>query len=109
MGESPMTVSEKDVERVAELANLELTSDEKSRMLHDLNSILGYIAQLNELDTSSVVPMEQVGEQLRTAPDSVQPKLRADIGVLSLGREEVFAAAPYTDGVFFKVPKVIER
>ncbi|HEV2276058.1 MAG TPA: Asp-tRNA(Asn)/Glu-tRNA(Gln) amidotransferase subunit GatC, partial [Acidobacteriaceae bacterium] len=57
-----MTVSEKDVDRVAELANLELTTDEKSRMLHDLNSILGYVAQLNELDTASIPPMAQVGE-----------------------------------------------
>jgi aspartyl-tRNA(Asn)/glutamyl-tRNA(Gln) amidotransferase subunit C len=104
-----MTVSEKDVERVAELANLELTGDEKSRMLHDLNSILGYLAQLNELDTSSVVPMSQVGEQLRSIPDSMEPKLRPDAEVPSLARDAVLASAPDTDGVFFKVPKVIER
>ena len=52
-----MSVSEQDVERVAELANLELTSDEKAGMLRDLNSVLDYFAQLNELDTGSVPPM----------------------------------------------------
>ena len=106
-----MTVSEKDVERVAELASLELTGDEKSRMLHDLNSILGYVAQLNELDTASVVPMAQVGEQLRPSQDSSAPahRLRPDVVIPSLRREEALACAPDTDGVFFRVPKVIER
>ncbi len=59
-----MSVSEQDVDRVAELANLELTTTEKSRMLRDLNSVLDYFAQLNELDTSSVPPMAQVAEQV---------------------------------------------
>ena len=59
-----MSVSEQDVERVAELANLELTSGEKAAMLRDLNSVLDYFAQLNELDTTSVPPMEQVAGHL---------------------------------------------
>ena len=65
-----MSVSEQDVERVAELASLELTSDEKAAMLRDLNSVLDYFAELNELDTTSVPPMSQVtdlteGNELR--------------------------------------------
>ena len=59
-----MGVSEQDVERVAELANLELTSGEKAAMLRDLNSVLDYFAQLNELDTTSVPPMAQVADLL---------------------------------------------
>ena len=55
-----MSVSEQDVERVAELANLELTSSEKAGMLRDLNSVLDYFAQLNELDTTSVPPMSRL-------------------------------------------------
>ena len=97
-----MIVTGKDVERVAELANLELTPDEQSRMLHDLNSILDYIAQLNELDTSSVSPMVQ-------ASDSAVTELRPDTVLASLSRAEVLRSAPDTDGIFFKVPKVIER
>ena len=62
-----MSVSEQDVERVAELANLELTSGEKAGMLRDLNSVLDYFAQLNELDTTSVPPMLQVADQWRRA------------------------------------------
>jgi aspartyl-tRNA(Asn)/glutamyl-tRNA(Gln) amidotransferase subunit C len=97
-----MTVTLIDVERVAELANLELTSSEKSGMLRDLNSVLDYFAELNELDTTSVPPMLQVleGAELHLRPDEVAP---------SLDRTAVLACAPDTDGIFFKVPKVIER
>jgi aspartyl-tRNA(Asn)/glutamyl-tRNA(Gln) amidotransferase subunit C len=106
-----MSVSEQDVDRVAELANLELTAGEKAQMLRDLNSVLGYFAQLNELDTSSVPPMAQVAEQLaaRSESGASAQRLRPDDVVPSLSREEVMACAPDTDGIFFKVPKVIER
>jgi aspartyl-tRNA(Asn)/glutamyl-tRNA(Gln) amidotransferase subunit C len=99
-----MSVSEQDVERVAELANLELTSSEKSRMLRDLNSFLDYFAELNELDTSAVPPMTQVvvgpSGASNSRPDNLAP---------SLMREQVLVCAPDTDGTFFKVPKVIDR
>lgn len=98
-------VAAEDVCRVAELANLELTPEEEARMGRDLNAILGYIAQLNELDTSAIAPMSQVAEVLGSAPAS----LRTDAPRPPLPREAVMAAAPETDGTFFKVPKVIER
>lgn len=105
-----MSVSEQDVDRVAELANLELTLGEKAQMVRDLNSVLEYFAQLNELDTSSVAPMLQVGAQ-ETASEEIQApvRLRPDEIAPSLNRDEVMANAPDTDGIFFKVPKVIER
>jgi len=101
-------VTEKDVSYVADLAYLELTEDERARMLKDLNSILGYIDRLNELDTSAVEPMAQVaslygaGEDAGGAmrPDELSPCLPHALAVRN---------APATDGVFFKVPKVIER
>jgi aspartyl-tRNA(Asn)/glutamyl-tRNA(Gln) amidotransferase subunit C len=99
-----MSVSEQDVERVAELANLELTSGEKSRMLRDLNSVLDYFAQLNELDTTALPPMTQVVATGQMASHSRPDKLAP-----SLSREDVLVCAPDTDGTFFKVPKVIDR
>lgn len=98
-------VSAEDVKRVAELAYLELSAGEEARMQRDLNAILGYIDQLNEVDTSRVEPMAQVAEIVGGATTA----LRADVVVPSLERERVMAAAPETDGSFFKVPKVIER
>lgn len=99
-----------DVRRVAELANLELTPEEEPRMQRDLNAILGYIAQLNELDTSEISPMSQVGEVLEEAIHHTHGEtLRLDAVQPSVDRAEVMAAAPETNGRFFKVPKVIER
>ena len=57
-------VTIEEVERVAELANLDLDADEKPRMQRDLNAILEYVAQLNELDTTGVEPMAQVSDLL---------------------------------------------
>ncbi len=98
-----------DVRRVAELANLELTAEEEPRMQRDLNAILGHIAQLNELDTAGVPAMAQVGEMLGGLLQDRGEALREDTVRPSVDRAKVMAAAPETDGRFFKVPKVIER
>ena len=95
-----------DVARVAELANVELTPEESGGMLHDLNAILEYVAELDELDTANVLPLAQVSELTGASGASV---LRPDETRASLDRGEVMAAAPESDGAFFKVPKVIER
>lgn len=99
-------VTVEEVERVAELAHLELKPEETPAMLRDLNAILDYVAQLNELDTKGVTPLAQVSELQDGAGVSV---LRGDLNVPSLDRSAVMSQAPETDGVFFKVPKVIER
>lgn len=99
-------VSVEDVKRVAELAHLELSPEETPRMVQDLNAILDYVAELNELDTSGVAPLAQVsdlegaGGNSSLRPDQVRP---------SLDRGVVMPQAPESDGTFFKVPKVIER
>jgi aspartyl-tRNA(Asn)/glutamyl-tRNA(Gln) amidotransferase subunit C len=100
-------VSVKDVERVAELAQLELGPEETPAMLRDLNAILDYVAELNELDTTGVAPLAQVSEL--SLEGSGQAALRADSPRPSLDRAAVMTLAPETDGAFFKVPKVIER
>jgi aspartyl-tRNA(Asn)/glutamyl-tRNA(Gln) amidotransferase subunit C len=105
-------VSVEDVRRVAELGHLELSGEEETRMRRDLNAILDYVAQLSELDTAQVEPMAQVSEvladsgQVASEADSV---LREDAVRPCLDRALVMASAPETDGVYFKVPKVIER
>lgn len=107
------SVSIEDVRRVAELANLELTPEEEPRMQRDLNAILGHIQQLNELDTTGVPAMAQVGGMLAAAqahtPDDTGAELRLDEVRPSTDRAAVMQSAPETDGRLFKVPKVIER
>jgi aspartyl-tRNA(Asn)/glutamyl-tRNA(Gln) amidotransferase subunit C len=100
-------VSLEEVRRVAELANLELTSVEEGRMQRDLNAILEYVAQLNELDTANVPAMAQVTEILNIGKE--ESVLRDDQALPSVDRQRIFAVAPEADKAFFKVPKVIER
>ena len=102
-------VSLEQVRRVAELSNLQLTPEEEPRMQRDLNAILQHFEQLGELDTRNVEPMAQVGDVLGKVFGGWGETLRVDEVRPSLARSEVMAAAPETDGRFFKVPKVIER
>jgi aspartyl-tRNA(Asn)/glutamyl-tRNA(Gln) amidotransferase subunit C len=108
-----MKVTDKDVTYVAELANLELTPEERQRMVKDLDSILSYIDRLNELDTSQVLPMAQVFMNSSAAEiaggRAPAPAWRDDAPVPCLPRDEALRNAPASDGEFFRVPKVIER
>lgn len=108
----PAVVSADEIRHIADLSNLRLTPEEELGMQRHLNAILAYVAELGELDTSAIEPMAQVGELLaqgRTETGDSRAILREDVSVPSLARESVMASAPDTDGIFFKVPKVIER
>jgi aspartyl-tRNA(Asn)/glutamyl-tRNA(Gln) amidotransferase subunit C len=120
-------VTDKDVAYVADLANLELTEDERARMLRDLNSILEYVERLSELETDKVAPMAQVSDRYISEKDNdknndkgeLRPDnnpftytIREDVkdGLRkSLPHDVAVENAPDTDGTFFEVPKVIER
>jgi|SRR3984957_17107644 aspartyl-tRNA(Asn)/glutamyl-tRNA(Gln) amidotransferase subunit C len=112
-----MKVTDKDVAYVAGLANLELTADERTAMLRDLNSILEYVDRLNELDTSGVPPMAQVSDRYgvdesKQGSQRFAYASREDIleGLRkSLPPEIALENAPDADQHFFRVPKVIER
>src|SRR5215831_1408385 len=112
-----MKVTDKDVSYVADLANLELTEQERERMVRDLNSILAHVDSLSELDTKDVPPMAQVSDRFGlddskqgsdrfayASRDDAREGLRK-----SLPHEVALVNAPDADGTFFKVPKVIER
>ena len=112
-----MKVTEKDVAYVADLANLELSEDERGRMLRDLNSILEYVDRLSELNTDKIKPMAQVSDRYgvnesRQGSDRFAYAAREDVkeGLRpSLPHGEAMKNAPETDGTFFVVPKVIEK
>ena len=107
-----MKITDKDVSYVADLANLELTPEERERMVKDLGSILNYIERLKELDTSNVPPMTQAfngGEAADQEKNAVAQAWREDVVATCLPHDEALRNAPVKDKDFFKVPKVIER
>jgi aspartyl-tRNA(Asn)/glutamyl-tRNA(Gln) amidotransferase subunit C len=112
-----MKVTDQDVAYVADLANLELSEEERRKLLRDLNSILDYVDRLNQLDTSDVPPMAQVSDRYgadrsKQGSERFAYASREDIleGLRkSLRHEEALANAPDADEEFFRVPKVIER
>lgn len=108
-----MKVTEKDVAYVAELAHLELATEERQHLLRDLNSILDYMDRLNELDTANVAPMAQVSashdaSESRRLDDGSREDILEGLRK-SLPHQAAIENAPNSDGTFFKVPKVIER
>lgn len=115
MGESGyavMKVTEKDVLYVADLANLALTAEEQTRMVRDLNFILGYIDTLNELDTHGIAPMAQVmasASDAATAEGRFAYARREDRLRPSLPHEDALRNSPEKHPDLFKVPKVIDR
>ena len=112
-----MKVTDRDVVYVADLANLELTAEERPRMVRDLNAILGYVDLLDELDTKDVAPMAQISDRFGVDPNKTGSSRfayarREDVleGLRkSLAPEVALGGAPETDGTFFEVPKVIEK
>lgn len=96
-----MSVTKKDVEYIAILANLEFNDSEKEGMVSHLNSILGYMDQLNELNTDNVEPLIAVTD--------AENRLRKDEIIPSLPNEDALKNAPSKIGPFFRVPKVIEQ
>jgi len=95
-----LKLSASDVEYVAKLARLEVTEAEKEKFTAQLNDILLYIDQLNELDTKGVAPMSHA--------IAVTNAFREDNVLESLGTQGALANAPDARGEFFRVPKVID-
>jgi aspartyl-tRNA(Asn)/glutamyl-tRNA(Gln) amidotransferase subunit C len=95
-----MKITLEEVERVAVLARLRLTAEEKSQLTPQLDDILEYMEKLNQLETTEVEPFTP-------APDAANA-LREDAVTNQPNPEALLAKAPDRDGTFFKVPKIIE-
>ena len=100
-----MKISREDVERVAELAYLDLTEAELETYRTQIDEILEYIGKLNELDTAGVEPMAQV----LSDDQSADATLREDVVIPCDVAAEILKQAPDPEAPYFRVPKVIER
>lgn len=98
-----MPITQSEVEKIARLANLELTTQEKESFSIQLAAIIDYIGQLNELDTSSVRPWQpgsagEMSNSYASREDEVGP---------SLGQRKALDQSPDHDDGHFLVPRVI--
>lgn len=95
-----MSVDKATVARIARLARINVPEDRQEQLVGELNGILDWIAELDEVDTGAVEPLASVtGHSLRRRSDEVTDGNRVD---------EVLANVPETAGGFFVVPKVVE-
>ncbi|MCW4114674.1 Asp-tRNA(Asn)/Glu-tRNA(Gln) amidotransferase subunit GatC [Aurantimonas sp. MSK8Z-1] len=95
-----MSVDTATVRRVARLARIAVTDDEAEAMRGELNAILGFVEQLDEVDVTGVEPM--------TSVTPMAMKKRADAVTDGARAEDIVANAPVTEDNFFVVPKVVE-
>ncbi len=98
--ENRMSVDISTVKRVAHLARIAVNDDEAERMTGELNAILGFVEQLNEVDIEGVEPM--------TSVTPMKMRLREDAVTDGNIASAVVANAPVTEDNFFVVPKVVE-
>ncbi|MGL4197828.1 MAG: Asp-tRNA(Asn)/Glu-tRNA(Gln) amidotransferase subunit GatC [Allorhizobium sp.] len=95
-----MSVDLATVKRVARLARIAVSEEDAARMTGELNGILGFVEQLDEVDVSGVEPMTSVTPMaMKKREDAVTDGSKAD---------DIVANAPATDRNFFQVPKVVE-
>ena len=94
-----MHITKSDVEKIADLAKLRLSEEEKETFRGHLEQMLVYVEKLNELNTEGVEPTYFV--------ENLTDVMREDRTGESLTREEALKNAPAQGGGFFRVPKVI--
>jgi aspartyl-tRNA(Asn)/glutamyl-tRNA(Gln) amidotransferase subunit C len=96
-------ITEADIEKIAQLAHLEITDDERRMFAPQISEIVTYVEQLNAIDTSNVEPalggLTAKGEQTKSA--------RYDQVDQSLGQRVALEQAPDPAGGYFRVPKVL--
>jgi aspartyl-tRNA(Asn)/glutamyl-tRNA(Gln) amidotransferase subunit C len=96
-----MRISLEEVDHVALLARLGITAAERERFQEQLSSILAYVEQLGELDTSQVSPSAQIFEFANVT--------RPDVAQQGLTTEQALANAPEHLGGYFVVPPVLDN
>ena len=96
-----MSVSSKDLDKIAALARLNLSGQSRAKYLGQLNQILSYVKKLEEVDTEGVEPLVHSHDQVNV--------MREDTPAKSLTVSEALENAPLDDGQYFRVPKVVSR
>jgi aspartyl-tRNA(Asn)/glutamyl-tRNA(Gln) amidotransferase subunit C len=94
-----MQVNEELVDRIATLAKLEFSGEDKTKIIADLNKVIAFVEKLNELDSTGVDPLVYMTDETNV--------LRKDEALKTISHEEALKNSPDHDSDFFRVPKVI--
>jgi len=100
-----MSLTLDDVTKLVKLAQIELTPEQKSKTLEQLNGIFGLVEQMKAIDTTGVEPLNQPIEAYQ---DHVELRLRDDAVTEPNRRDDYQAVAPAAQDGLYLVPKVIE-
>jgi aspartyl-tRNA(Asn)/glutamyl-tRNA(Gln) amidotransferase subunit C len=95
-----MALDKATVARIATLARIKVSASEQENLATELTSILAWIEQLNEVDTTGVEAMSSVA--------AMRLPMREDVVSDGNCRDKILANAPAADKGFFTVPKVVE-
>lgn len=95
-----MKIDQESLKKIAHLARLEIRPGEEETLLKSMDSVLTWMDQLNEIDTSGVEPLTHVLDE--------ENNWREDKGANTLSREEALSNAPSKNSTYIMVPKVIE-
>ena len=95
-----MKIDKNTINKIARLSRIKLNDKESEDYINDLNSILDWVEQLNEVDTEKVEPLSNISS-------SILPK-RKDVSKDTNSSEEILENAPDKLEGFFAVPKVVE-
>jgi aspartyl-tRNA(Asn)/glutamyl-tRNA(Gln) amidotransferase subunit C len=96
-----MEISIALVENLANLSKLQFEEAEKTAIQEDLQRMVGFIAELETVDTTGIEPLIHMGDAANV--------LREDLVTGSVTRADALSNAPLADEAFFKVPKVIKK
>lgn len=96
-----MEINNETVNKLAHLAKLEFSAEEKENIKKDLSRILTWIDKLNELDTDQVEPLIYMSSEVNV--------VRKDEMLNSVTHEEALLNAPKKDSDYYRVPKVLDK
>jgi len=95
-----MKIEKETLHKIAHLARLDIKPEEEAALIESMESVLSWMEQLNELDTTHVLPLTHIANEVNV--------MRQDEPKPQLDRQKALFNSPAEDAVYFRVPKVLE-
>lgn len=96
-----MKIDAATVDKIAHLARLTFSTEEKEKLQVEMSKILTMCEKLNELDTEGIEPLIYLSQDTNV--------LREDVAFSTISKQEALKNAPQKDSDYFKVPKFLDR